>query len=583
MSARAGRALATHIKGEPLRSSQHSRRIRTIAAGTTLASTAALAMGLAAPAAQANDNNFIPGDLVYSSSTYMPADITPGVTELAPGCAGTAAASGTPCHAAIADGTFPFVFNNDSVDGSFGIVSPLFLNQITPWGKSDGTIPVPSDQLNTSFSSKSEGALNLSTDGKELSFIDYSAPVDTIDASNANTPGAPDPTNPVGEAFYRTAATVDQHGNWTFTRTNAYSGNNGRAAILNSADNIIYTAGNAGNGGNPQPNLIIAGAGAQMLTRSTLAQADQTTGNPTPVGSFNITELGDTADKVGKDDNFRGLTIHDNVLYYTKGSGGNGVNTVYFLDTTGTACPHGVGVPSPDATLPTTSIAYDNSPAVPPATLSNLQKNGLANNMCILAGFPTILAKKDTAFFPFGIWFANDTTLYVANEGAGDATFVTNPDGSYTYVNSTPAANPNAGVEKWSFDSTTQQWKYAYTIQNGLDLGTPYTVNGYPTGLNSGGKADGPWAPATNGLRNITGHINRDGTVDLYGITSTVSGSGDQGADPNKLVKVTDVLSATNPGTEVFTTLEAAGFGQVLRGVSFTPGTGNGNRTGNGH
>jgi hypothetical protein len=545
-----------------------------------VAGVIAAGLGIAATPAQANDNNFIPGDLVYSSSTYVPADIIPHVTQLAPGCAQTAAASGTPCASAVADGTFPTVFNNDSVDGSFGIVSPLFLNQITAWGKDDGTTPVPSDQLNTSFSSKSEGALNLSTNGKELSFIDYSAPVDTIDASNANTPGAIDPTNPVGEAFYRTVAIVDQHGNWSFTRSNAYSGNNGRAAILDSADNVVYMAGNAGNGGSPQPNLIIAGAGAQMLTPSTLPQSEQTPGNPTPVGSFNITELGVKADKVGKDDNFRGLTIHDNVLYYTKGSGGNGVNTVYFLDTTGKACPNGVGVPSAYATLPTTSIPYDPTQAVPPA-LSTLQKNGLANNMCILRGFPTILAKSDTSFFPFGIWFANDTTLYVANEGAGDNAFVTNPDGSYTYVKSTPAANPRAGIEKWVFDSTTQQWNYAYTIQNGLDLGTPYTVGGYPTGINPG--TGGPWAPATNGVRNITGHVNDDGTVDLYGITSTVSGSGDQGADPNKLVKVTDVLDAMSPGTESFRTLKAAGFGQVLRGISFTPGTGNGNRTGNGH
>jgi len=51
---------------------------------------------------------------------------------------------------------------------------------------------------------------------------------------------------------------------------------------------------------------------------------------------------------------FRGLTISGNVLYYTKGSGGNGVDTVYFLDTTGTARPDGVGLPIPGAPLPTT-------------------------------------------------------------------------------------------------------------------------------------------------------------------------------------------------------------------------------------
>ena len=72
----------------------------------------------------------------------------------------------------------------------------------------------------------------------------------------------------------------------------------------------------------------------------------QTPGQPTPVGSFNVTQLGDKADKIGKDTNFRGLTIYNNVVYFTKGSGSNGINTVYFIDTTGKACPDGVGVPA---------------------------------------------------------------------------------------------------------------------------------------------------------------------------------------------------------------------------------------------
>jgi hypothetical protein len=97
-------------------------------------------------------------------------------------------------------------------------------------------------------------------------------------------------------------------------------------------------------------------------------------------------------------------------------------------------------------------------------------------------------------------------------------------------------------------------------------------VPGYPTGDNA---ATGlPWAPATDGLRNITGRVNPDGTVTIWAITSTVSGSGDQGADPNKLVTITDSLSATSaPFGESFQTVQSASFGQVLRGVSFTPGT----------
>lgn len=89
----------------------------------------------------------------------------------------------------------------------------------------------------------------------------------------------------------------------------------------------------------------------------------QNPGDPTPLASFNITQLGNPPDKIEKDDNFRGLTIFNKVVYYTKGSGGNGVNTVYFVDPTGTICDDstGVGLPSTSASLPLSPLAYDPS------------------------------------------------------------------------------------------------------------------------------------------------------------------------------------------------------------------------------
>jgi len=522
----------------------------------------ALAMCVAAaPAAQADGwhhghrgPELIPGNLLLSTSEYVPADITPGVTELPSGC-GSAT---DPCTPAIADGTYPYVFNNDKVDGSFGITSPVVLDELTPWGQVFNRIAVPTRDLVTSFSSKSELALNLSTNGQDVTFMGYRAPVGALDVSNSNTPGVIDPTNPVTGAYYREVADLGRGGFDSFTLTNAYSGNNGRAAILNNAANAFYTAGNAGNGSNPQPDGVILGAGAQILSRSW----SQAPGVPTPVGSFNITELpaNQKTDKIGKDTNFRGLTIYDNVVYYTKGSGGNGINTVYFIDTTGKACPGtGVGVPQPGATLPTSPIAYN-------PTL--LQTSGVVPyNMCILAGFPTTLAKNATTGFPFGLWFANPTTLYVADEGDGTSTYSA---ATNTYTDA--AAQTTAGLQKWVFNSTAGEWQLAYTLQPGLNLGQPYTVPGYPTGTNS--VTGLPWSPATDGLRNITGHVSRNGSATIWAITSTVSGSGDQGADPNKLVAITDRLSAMSaPSGESFQTVKAARFGEVLRGVSFTPGT----------
>jgi hypothetical protein len=525
--------------------------ISTVSVAGLLAAAAAGASPAGAATAGAGDGgqHLIPGDLLVSTSYYLnDPNIVAGTTQLPPGCT-------TGCATAVANGNYPYVFNNDTVDASFGVTSPLFLLEITPSGLPRGIVPVPSGQLNTSFSSKSEGALNLSPDGRYVSFIDYVSKPDTVDVSNSNTPGVIDPTNPVPGAYYRAVAQLPADERLSFTETNAYSGNNGRAAIeANVGGNYyVYTAGNAGNGANPQPAGVVLGAGAQIMSPSTLPLVQQNPGQPTPVGSFNVTQLGDKADKVGKDDNFRGLTIYNNVLYYTKGSGGNGVNTVYFLDTTGTACPNGTGLPVPGAALPTTDIA------------STLTSAGLASNMCILQGFPTNLAKTATSF-PFGIWFANPTTLYVADEGSGDNTFA---NGSYTNA----AGSASAGLQKWVYSAADGKWELAYTLQHGLDLGTPYNVLFYPTGTNS---ATGlPWAPATDGLRNITGRVNADGSVTIYAVTSTVSGNGDQGADPNKLVTVTDDTNATSlPAGEGFHTVLPALYDQVVRGVSFTPGTG---------
>jgi hypothetical protein len=513
---------------------------------------------------------FLPGNLVVSRTVYdnNPNNLAVG-TILPPGCesttGGCSAASGAPF-----DGTYPLVWNNDLYDASFGITSKILLDQVTPSGRLIGSLEVPnslqrgnkgdSDQLVTSFSSKSELALNLSSDGRYLTFMGYAAPVNAIDASNSNTSGAVDATNPVGEAFARAVAQVDEKGRFQFTETNAYSGNNGRAAVLENSGgaDVIFTAGNAGNGANPQPAGVVLGAGTQFIVPANSPEAAQSPGAPTPAASFSVTELGAKPDKLGKDDNYRGLTVFGNVLYYSKGSGSNGVNTVYFADTTGKACPNGVGVPAAHAHLPTAPLAYD------PATLLT---TGLPSTMCVLAGFPSTPNKSATVTaFPFGIWFADAHTVYIADEGDG----YTGGTDLYTHA----AAQTTAGLQKWVFNSATGNWSLAYVLQTDLGLGVPYTVTGYPSGTNA---ATGlPWSPAADGLRNITGRVGRDGKVTIWAITSTISGNGDTGADPNRLVAVEDRLENTDSAVaaqERFHTLRTAKFGEALRGVSFTPGT----------
>ena len=67
-------------------------------------------------------------------------------------------------------------------------------------------------------------------------------------------------------------------------------------------------------------------------------------------------------DKPGKDTNFRGLTIFNNTLYVTKGSGSNGVNTVYQAGTAGTLP---TGSAATLATVPLTILR--DFPTLPPA------------------------------------------------------------------------------------------------------------------------------------------------------------------------------------------------------------------------
>ncbi len=485
---------------------QHSRGF---ALQLGVVATAAIATGFASPV-YAQSFTFIPGDLIVSGSTYSGTASSVTVGQTLPG-------DGT----AVADGTYPGVFNNATADSSFGITSPIFLQEITTSGTDVGTAKIDPSVITTSFSSKSELALNLTSDGSGLTFMGYASPINQLDVSNSNTPAIIEPGNPVTTTpTYREVAQINHdaqinsNGYITpqVTTTNAYSGNNGRAAVLGS-NGLYYTVGNAGNG-NGSP-AVTAAAGVQIVTPG--QNATPSTAGTNQVGSFNITQYGYPADKTAKDNNFRGETIFNNTLYVTKGSGGNGIDTVYQVGNAGS--------------LPSLANAA-NAP------------------ITILPGFPTNLANgtASTINHPFGLFFANANTLYVADEGDG--------------VAADAATSTTAGLEKWSLVNGT--WQQDYVLQNGLNLGQQYTVAGLPTNYN----------PATDGLRNLTAKVNDDGTVSLYAVTSTVSGSGDQGADPNEVVAITDTLSyttAAQAASEQFSVIDTPTSGQVLRGVSFAP------------
>ena len=439
-------------------------------------------------------------ELLVSASVYAGTASTVTVGQALPGGG-----------VAVANGSYPFVFNNDTPDSSFGVTSPVFIKKFLAVDPNflipTGTLKVPTSQVVTSFSSKSELSLHLSADGKAVTFMGYASPINALDVSNSNTPGHVNSTNPVTGVVSRVVEELDFNGSLHSTLVSAYSGNNGRGAILankvnGSSINEYLMVGNAGNGSGTEPLFIVDNTGVQVATPSvsgsdTVIGAQQGTVNAKNGFQFGFAVglIGDPDDKSGKDDNFRSLAVFNNTLYVSKGSGSNGVNTVYQVGTAGT--------------LPT-------------------QATSATTQISILPGFPTALAKTSTgptAFFPFGLWFANATTLYVADEGDG--------------VIADATVSPHAGLQKWILTNGT--WQLAYTLQKGLNLGTPYSVKNYPTSVN----------PATDGLRNITGRLNHDGTVTIFAATSTVSALADQGADPNEIVTITDkIADQTLPANE---------------------------------
>src|SRR5580700_4849001 len=228
--------------------------VRTAAKQAALSGCGILALCTAGTIARADQPILLPNSLVISSSTY---DRTQGpVASLAVGS--TLSGTATATAKAIAGNDYVDVWTNDTVDGSFGITSAIQLTDIEPHsGHVFNTVAVPPDQVVTSFSSKSELGLHVTKDASGIShlvFVAYAgAGVGQIDVSNADAVPGQDLTNPctfafgTKHAFARTIVSMDAQGNFAYTPTIDYGGNNGRSALLGS-NGLYYAVGNANNG-----------------------------------------------------------------------------------------------------------------------------------------------------------------------------------------------------------------------------------------------------------------------------------------------------------------------------------------------
>ncbi|MGA9853795.1 MAG: hypothetical protein WBR29_00765 [Gammaproteobacteria bacterium] len=501
-----------------------------ISTATFVAGISILTIAAFGPLARADQSFLRPGTLVISSSTYDPsrgaiASLTIGTT---------LPDTDTATTQAIANNDYVNVWNNSSVDGSFGVTSPIRLSDVQPYsGHVLSVIRVPTDQVVTSFSSKSELALHLAQDrrGDHLVFVGYAgADVGALDVSNSDAVAGQDPTNPVTfafgpeYAFHRTVVSLDDDGRFSYTPTIDYGGDNGRAALL-ASNGLYYAVGNSNNGdadtfgaSNDTNPDVTETTGLEVIQpidgRSIYVSIPaNSSAEVDPLIQYPLGKKG-ALDKPGKDNNYRGVTEFDGALYFTKGSGSNGMDTVYTV-----------------STLPTVV-------------------NAASTPISVVPGFPTDSARATGGdFTPFAVFFANATTMYVTDEGGGDST----------------DTSQHAGLEKWSLVNDT--WQLDYVLTQGL-IGTVDTdLYGY----------DGQYPDVTTvGLRNLTAVVNRDGTITLWATTATSSASGDNGADPNKVVRITDQLAATTLTTtvsgETFKTVAGPTYGTVYRGVAYVCG-----------
>jgi len=496
-----------------------------------LAGTALLA-GAAAPAmATDSATSFIPNTLVVSRIVFN-GDTNP----------------------ARAGETFPTIFNDPNVAG---IQGSIFLDSYTakPFGALLRSFPLTALSakgtiITTSFSSKSEGSLHRSVNGQFLTYMGYNGAVGAEGVSNSDTtnPAAQivPPAQPVTD---RAVALVKFDGSFSVTPENfAFSGDNPRGVI--SIDGTqFYMAGNADSTENK--TTPVTGPGLTIGIRL------GTPGSPasTQLGTYVAVDRPDESAKQHvKDNNWRGVEIFNGNLYVSKGSGGNGDDGVFQVQN---------------------------------GTKDGIPTGGATNTIVQLLGTQATnpITGASSPLTPFGFFFADANTLYVADEGNSTIT-TTTPGGSV--ITSTTSGgtttftdlvtDPLAGLQKWSLIGGV--WTLDYVIQAGLDLDKPQFVRGYPV------------PTFTTGLRNLTGKVNGDGTVTIYAVTAQTSAISGGEPDPTRLVAVTDVIAATSLpasrddddlrdrdhdgddiGIDRFVTLQQSRSGEVFRGVAFAPCT----------
>ena len=359
------------------------------------------------------------------------------------------------------------------------------------------------------------------------------------------------------------------------------SGTGGNVGIVgefgSSSEGTIQVSGNGqylsigGYDGNLQNNGVTGGYGG---TSGNVAEAQSTdTAVPRVAALINIaTGAVDTStvlNDVYNTNNPRSVYTANGTSFYLSGQGASKTDQggIYLASqgdntTTGGAAPAGIYQGSSTRTITQANVNANGTVSLTLNTFVSIDQNGksvVTSGIFEYSGSPTTSQSAQTSgstvigtgtritsatattangianLSPQGFFFANPTTLYVADTGLPKTVGLS-----------------DGGLQKWTYNNTTSAWVLDYTL----------TASTFVASTQTSSVTDGE-----TGLASIAGKVNADGTVTLFGTSYT---AGD--ADPDGLYGVVDTLANTTASSgESLTELATSGAQSDFKGVAFIP------------
>ncbi len=414
--------------------------------------------------------------------------------------------------------------------------SAITLREVTTTGAAVGQMTLPQTTTTTNgttnyaisgeYGSSSEGTLELSGNGQYLTIAGYGVSASAFNANPQSFGGATKTCITGGSAaatcypLAQTASVANTPGSTgsgvttavVVPRVIALVGANGSVDTSTALTGVF-------NENNPRSVATVDGTSFYISGQgATKNQNDPTQG-------LYYAKLGaTTATTIDNSFDTRTVEIQNNQLYVSADSTeGNGVHEN--VSSYGSA-----------GNLPTSASSA--------TVLSNLKSKYSTTSAAQLNSLDASLGGQKIYLSPENYFFANSTTLYIADSG--------NPKGDNNGSGGAPQGLSDGGLQKWVFNGTS--WVLEYTLSTGLNL-VPDTTACGSNQVNCG----------TTGLLGLTGEVVGN-NVELFATNATL---GDE--DQTFLYGISDSLTATSGAGESFTVLDTAAPDTNIRGVSFAP------------